>query len=295
MNGFFIAGLAFAAIGVLALLASAVVKFKEDRIIAWGISGLAVFIALTLTVIAAAWTVPQRNIGIVTSANKATGETTGAGWHWTAPWKKIEDWDASRQSYDHLGNRESEDKRCIDVRITGMDTACVEVLVEWETQSGKASEQWASYRKNFDFFVSKRVDPNLKDAVAAAFRSHDPTKNVDVKTAAIVPIAMTDFKAPLESEIISRIGMDIKVLSVTFGQIHYSTETQNTINAFRAKVMEARNLEQDEKNAETRKRISDKNSQVDPVTRCLEIAAQKPDSEPGLCLGGGNPTQVTNR
>lgn len=287
MNGFFIAGLAFAAIGVLALLASAVVKFKEDRIVAWGVSGLAVFIALTLTVIASAWTVPQRNIGIVTSANKATGETTGAGWHWTAPWEKIEDWDAGRQTFDHL-----DENTCVQVRITGMDTACVEVLIEWEAKAEKAPEQWASYRKNFNFFKDRRVNPNLTDALNASFRSHDPVKTVDAKSAAIIPVDMNEFKKPTMDEINSRIGADVNVLSITFGFIRYNEGTQKTIDAYRAKVMEARNLEQDEKNAETRKRITDKSAGRDPRAWCLEIA-EKHGKEPGFCLGGGNPTQIT--
>lgn len=290
--------LAAAAFAVSRFLPKATLDSYRDEIHPrrWA-AGVAIALAvlgLVFALFSSVYTVPTRNVGIVTSFNKPTGEVTGAGLKLVAPWQKVEDWDASRQSWDHLGNEGAKDNRCIDVRITGMDTACVEVLVEWQTRVDNASEQWASYRKDFDYFVEKRVAPNLKDALAAAFRSHDPTSTVDAKTAAITPVSMNTFKEPLKTEIGARIGADVEVLNVTFGQVHYSKATQDTINAFRAKVMEARNLEQDEKNADARKRITDTNSKVDAVTRCLEIAAQH-GREPGLCLGGGQPVQVTNK
>lgn len=302
MNWYFIVSLLFA---LLALIFSVKAVFSggDDRFKAAGTGTVFVILFVLGMLVAAGWTVPARNVGIVTQGNKAVthkvdgkevNRTTGAGWHWTKPWQKIEDWDASRQSYDHLGGPGNKENSCVSTVITGMDTACVEVLVEWETKAENAYEQWASYKKDFDFFKSRRVEPNIKDAVSAVFRSHDPTKNVDTSSAdaAIVPVAMKDFKQPLMNEISSRIGADIKVLAVTFGRIHYSENTQKTIDAFRAKVMEARNLAQDERNADTRKRITEKNSTRDKQAWCLEIAESK-GKEPGFCLGGGNPTQVT--
>jgi hypothetical protein len=48
--------------------------------------------------------VPTRNVGIVTQFGKPTGKTTGAGLHWTKPWQDIDDWDASGQTFDRLGD-----------------------------------------------------------------------------------------------------------------------------------------------------------------------------------------------
>lgn len=301
MNWWFIAGLVFAVIAVIAVLVAVFSRDSETTSTGIGTAVVTGVLGIGLIIVASAWTVPARNVGIVTQGNKAVtdGEgknrTTGAGWHWTKPWQKIEDWDASRQTYDHLGGPGSKNG-CISVVIVGMDTACVEVQVEWETKAENAYDQWASYKKDFNFFKDRRVEPNMKDALATVFRQHDPTKNVDTTSAdaAIIPVAMGDFKTPLMTEINTRIGGDIKVLAVTFGRIHYSEATQNTINAFRAKVMEARNLAQDERNADTKKRITAKNSQRDKEAWCLEITEAK-GGEPGFCLGGGNPTQVTNR
>lgn len=252
-----------------------------------GLSIIAAILAGIFSLVSSVHTVPTKNVGIVTQFNKHTGANTGAGLKWTAPWQKVEDWNASRQSYDHL-----DEKTCVQVRIVGLQTACVEVLIEWQVKPDRAPEQWANYRKSFDYFTSKRVVPNITDSLNAVFREHDPIANVDSETAVIKPVDTRQYIEPTRTDLSNRIGDDINVLAVTFGFIHYNEATQKTIEAFQSKVMEARNLQQDEKNAETRARITGKNSARDKQAWCLEIAEEK-GKEPGFCLGGGNPTQVT--
>lgn len=273
--------------GIAAVAAIAAV-FIQERAAAVGaavVVGLFGFLAM---VGASANTVPTRNVGIVTSFNKPTGDVTGAGLKWVAPWNKVEDWDAGRQSFDHKS-----DKSCVQVRISGLQTACVEVLIEWSTDPAKAPEQWASYRRKFDFFVDRRVNPNFAGALNDAFADHDPLANVDANGVVKAP----DTKPLVEevkTNIVARIGADVQVHSVVFGFIHYNAETQKAIEAYQQKILTNKNLLQDEKNALVQKRITETNAKVDAVTRCLEIAAQY-GKEPGLCLGGGAPVQVTNK
>jgi hypothetical protein len=241
------------------------------------------------TLFSSANTVPTRNVGIVTSFNKPTGEVTGAGLKWVAPWKKVEDWDASRQTFDH-----KHQNKCVQVRIVGLQGACVEVQVEWQTHTEKAPEQWASYRRDFEQFVGRRVDPNLTGALNDVFATHDPLANIDGTTGVVKPVDTTSLVDPLRTNVEKRIGADVKILGIVFGFVHYDAKTQEQIEAFQQKLLENRNLQQEKKNADVRKEISEKNAQVNPVTRCLEIAAQH-GKEPGLCLGNGNPVQVTNK
>lgn len=255
-------------------------------------NGTAVTLAalgLVLTLFSSAYTVPTRNVGIETSFNKPTGEVTGAGLQWVAPWHKVEDWDAGRQSFDHKN-----EKTCVQVRIAGLQTACVEVLIEWSTDPEKAPEQWASYRREFKFFVDRRVDPNFTGALNDAFGDHDPLANVDPATGVVKAPDTKPLAAEVLANISSRIGADVRVHAIVFGFIRYNDQTQKQIEAYQQKILTNKNLLQDEKNAQVQKRITDTNSKVDPVTRCLEIAAQH-GKEPGLCLGGGNPVQVTNK
>lgn len=255
--------------------------FGPVRAVAFVCLGL----ALLFTAISSVHTVPTRNVGIVTEFNKHTGKTTGAGFQVTWPWQKVEDWDSSRQYFDHLN-----EQTCVQVRITGLQTACLEVRVEWETIAKEAPNQWASFRKDFKFFEKNRVNGNFTDSLNAVWREHDPIANVNKDTAVITPVDTRQYIEPFKAEVNKRIGDDVKVISVTFGFIHYNDATQKTIEQFQSKVMEARNLEQDLKNAETRRQITEKNKQRDPLTWCLE-QAEKNGKEPGYCFGPPQPVR----
>jgi regulator of protease activity HflC (stomatin/prohibitin superfamily) len=284
--------LALVAVAVAAIAAITAVVLKRtsyDFPIGSTITAVvAAAVGVLCVIFSSANTVPPRNVGIVTSFNKPTGEVTGAGLKWVAPWEKVEDWDASRQTFDHKS-----EKTCVQVRIVGLQAACVEVQIEYQTDPKKAPEQWASYKREFEQFQTRRVEPNLTGALNDIFANHDPLANVDDKTGVVKPVDTQSLVEPLKANIERRIGDDIDVLNVVFGFVRYDGKTQEQIEAFQQKVLAAKNLEQDRKNADLQKKISETNAQVNPVVRCLEIVAQR-GGEPGLCLGGGNPVQVTN-
>lgn len=238
---------------------------------------LAALVGGLLIFAAGANSVPQRNVGIVTSFNKATGETTGAGFHWVAPWKNIDDWDATRQAYDHRDER-----NCVQVRIADLSNACVEALIEWNTKADKAPEQWGSYKKDFNNYVSKRVDPNFAMAFNEAFANHDPLKNVDEKTGNL-NVPYDQIMRDVRSRIEARIGSDVEVLSVVVSRINYDEKTQGSIDAYRQAVLKGRTLEKEHANALKQKAVSEVNAQVDKQTRCMDLA-EKLGKEPGYCM-----------
>jgi hypothetical protein len=279
--------LALILFGIAVVAAGVAVLLRERGAV--GTAIVAAVLGLLFTLFSSAHTVPTRNVGIVTSFNKPTGEVTGAGLKWTAPWEKVQDWDASRQTFDH-----KHQNRCVQVRIVGLQGACVEVQIEWQAHVDKAPEQWASYKRDFKQFVDRRVDPNMTGALNDVFADHDPLSNVDKTTGVIKPVNTAALVDPLRANVEQRIGGDVQILGIVFGFVHYDEKTQQQIEAFQQKILENRNLQQESKNADVRKEISGKNAQVDPITRCLEIAAQH-GKEPGLCLGGGTPVQVTNK
>jgi hypothetical protein len=102
---------------------------------------IAVVLGVILTVIASMSVVPTRNVGIVTSWSKPTGRTTGAGLQWTAPWQDVDDWDASGQTWPHLGDQ------CIWVTVKGPRNVCVPVQVEWNALPENAPANWAAYKE----------------------------------------------------------------------------------------------------------------------------------------------------
>lgn len=276
---------------ILALIALAVaigaavcIPFSRDRFGPGATLVVAAVIGGLLTLFASMNTVPTRNVGIITSFSKPTGETTGPGLKFVAPWQNVDDWDASRQAYDHRSN-----KSCVTVRIASLANACVEALVEWQTKPGRAPEQWASYRKDFGTFVARRVDPAFTEAFNEAFASHDPLKNIDQGGNLNVPLK--PFADAVRSGVTARLAEDVEVLSVVITRVNYDDKTQANIEAFQQTILKARTLEKEKANALLSKQITETNAQVDAVTRCLEIA-EKTGGEPGFCLGGGNPVQL---
>lgn len=243
---------------------------------------LGAIVAGAMLAVASMNSVPIRNVGIVTSWNKPTGDTTGAGFHVTAPWKNIEDWDASRQAYDHRGD-------CVNVRIATLSNACVEVLIEWQVRPERAPEQWAAYKKDFTLFVGRRIDPAITLAMNETFGAYNPLSNIDAGTGNLnVPTG--PLADQVKTSLTARLGEDVEVLTVVITRVNHDEKTQGTIDAYQQAINRSRVLDQEKLNAEKQKAITETNAKVDAVTRCLELA-DRHGKEPGFCLGGGNPVQ----
>jgi regulator of protease activity HflC (stomatin/prohibitin superfamily) len=244
--------------------------------------GTAILAGIMLA-IASMNSVPIRNVGIVTSWNKPTGETTGAGFKVTLPWENIEDWDASRQAYDHRGD-------CVNVRIATLSNACVEVLIEWQVHPERAPEQWAAYKKDFTLFIGRRVDPSITLAMNEVFGAYNPLANIDAGTGNLnVPTG--PLADQVKAALTNRLGEDVEILNVVITRVNHDDKTQASIDAYQQAINRSRVLDQERANAEKQKSITELNAKVDAVTRCLELA-DKHGKEPGFCLGGGNPVQT---
>ena len=247
----------------------------------------ALLLGIALTFGASANSVPVRNVGIVTSFNKPTGEVTGSGLQWVKPWQKVGEWDASRQRYDH-----SQDKTAIPVRTGTLADARVQVLIEWQVKQGSngtadeiAAKQYKDYKGDFETFRNQRVGIQLDGAMNDAFASYVPLANIDSKTGNL-NVDLKPFGEKVKTYAIQRLGNDIDILSVTIVRVNHDQKTEENIKAFQDKLAQGRNLDQDLINAEKQKSVTEKNAQVDKVTRCLEIA-QATGSNPGLCINPG--------
>ena len=274
-------------LGLVALvaLATALISVKRET---KGVAGLVFVVAGLLGVgaiiTASLSTVPTRNVGIVTEFNKATGRTTGAGLKWHAPWQSIDDWDASRNTFNRLGDK------CLWVSVSG-GRACIAVQVEWSAKEENAPRDWAAYKEvdgvdggRFGTFVVRRVNPQMDGAITTAFTSFNPLGQVDPATGALkAPDLNKEYLTVLKAALLANLGESITVDSIAFGTPTYDKPTTDAISAFGQKTLEARNLAVDKANARTRKEITDIDAAVDPVARCLSIA-EKSGKEPGLCM-----------
>lgn len=263
-----------------------VVKGKDRS---WGIVGL--LIGAILMIVASGHIVPTKNVGIVTEFNKPTGKTTGAGLVWTAPWQSVDDWDASGNTYDRLGDK------CLWVTIAAQRTACIAVQIEWSAKADGASAAWAAYKKTkingedatrFETFVYRRINPQIDGVITSTFANFDPLGQAlpaGETGDAPAPDLNRLYKTEVLRALSAAVGSDIEVRSLAFAKPTYDKPTEAAIAAYGQKRLDARNLAEDLKNAETRKSIAAAGSEAIQV-RCLEIA-EKTGKEPGLCLGSG--------
>ncbi|WP_433828781.1 SPFH domain-containing protein [Actinoplanes sp. CA-015351] len=281
----FVFGLVLAAVALIALLAAVSGKLPKPRT-AWLTFTASLVAAVGFLIASCITVVPTRNVGIVTSWNKPTGRTTGAGLQWTAPWQDVDEWDASGQTYAHLG------EGCVWVTIAAQRRACIPVQIEWSAKAEKAPENWAAYREvdgksRFEVFVERRVNPQINGAMTSIFASFDPLGAVDVTSGdAPAPDLNKTYKEPLITALTGELGDEIVVKSVAFESPRYDDPTTQAIAAYGQKILEARNLEIDKANAKTRAEITRTDASVDQVARCLQIA-EKLGKEPGLCMGTG--------
>lgn len=275
----FVCALILFAFAILAGLYAFISPKRNRGSILTGAVGAAL-LGVALSIGASANSVPVRNVGIVTSFNKPTGEITGSGLNWVAPWQKIGEWDASRQKYDHIGA-----DNAVQVRTGTLANAGVELLIEWQVKPENAPRQFMDYKGDFEAFRGQRVGVQLDGAVNDAFASYNPLANIDDKTGNL-NVDLRPFAEKVKASAQERLGDDIEILSVTIIRVNHDEKTEANIKQFQDKLAQGRNLDQDLINAEKQKAVTEKNAQVDKITRCLEIA-EKNGSNPGLCLNPG--------
>lgn len=282
----FIIGIILGIVALIGLAAAVVARKKETKGGGVGIFVIATVLGVICIVIASMSTVPTRNVGIVTQFNKQTGRTTGAGLQWTAPWQDVDDWDASGQTYSHLGDH------CVWVTIAAQRRACIPVQIEWAAKAESAPESWATYKEvgdksRFEVFVDRRVNPQINGAITSVFATFDPLGQVDARTGdSPAPDLNKLYKQPLTDALNTVLGNDLTVRSVAFEAPQYDKPTTDAVAAYGAKILEARNLEIDKANAKTRAEITNTDASVNQIARCLQIA-EKLGKEPGLCMGAG--------
>jgi len=285
---------------VLAIIAFIVAFFaimagvlSDEKDAPYAAGGVALFTGAVFTLISCLSTVPTRNVGIVTQWGKPTGRTTGAGLQWTAPWQDVDDWDASGQTYAHLGDQ------CVWVTVKGPRDMCVPVQIEWAALPENAPANWAAFREadgmdRFGTWVARRVDPQMTAALMETFAGYDPFASIDPKTGDVaVPNLNETYRKPLSDAIAQSLGHDITVKSIAFGKPGYDKATTDALGEYSSKALAGRNLDLDKANAVKRKAVTDIDASVNQTARCLSIA-EKNNKEPGLCMSGGTGVTLTH-
>lgn len=281
---------------VVALIGFAVAFFKrKDRgsdafpggIIIGCIAGV---LAVIGVLVASANTVPVRNVGIVTSFSRPTGETTGSGLKWVAPWKKVSEWDASIQTADHTGDH------CVTARIGSLATVCVENKVRWQVRPEAAPEQYMAYKGDFENMKLNLFETELQDALNEALSDYNPLSSLDLST------GQTTFDGTALAEEVkklmeTRVGNQIVIESVVIPLVRHDAKTEENIKAFQDVIAQKRILEQKLRNAETEKAAAELLRDLPgayTMNKCLDLAKEM-GREPGLCVTGATTFWQANK
>jgi regulator of protease activity HflC (stomatin/prohibitin superfamily) len=283
----FVLFIIFAIIATIAFLAYRSFKKKrksassDDGIIAGIIYVVASALAIIFLVFSIFYTVPVRNVGIVTSFNKPTGATTGSGLHPVWPWQRVADFDASIQPSLHLG-----DKSCITVRIGSLATACVETRIQWQVVESAAPKLYNDYKGDFENLRNNLVESQIQNALNVVFATYNPLSQVNLQTGA-VGFDGSKLADQVKTELISRLGNDIKILTVVVPLVHHDGQTEANIRQFQDVVAQSRILNQQKANADLEKQVAA--TQQSYLTKeflenkCIEQSV-KLGFAPGLCL-----------
>jgi regulator of protease activity HflC (stomatin/prohibitin superfamily) len=238
------------------------------------VAGAIVVFLLGLT-ISSVGTVDTRNVGVVTSFKKPTGEIKGDGPYWKAPWKSVTDMSLAYQTKNYQ----------FEVQAAGGATVGLDIRPRWRMVESAAPELFQNY-KDFDGVVDNLFKTELVDASQGIFSSYNPLTSYDVKTA--LPVKSKELWASeLLTELNKRLAGKIEFDRLAITTIAPDPKSQEKLNQQIEEFGRGKVLDQALVNAEKQKAITAKNAEVNNTVRCLEIVAEK-GGEPGLCLNSSS-------
>jgi len=217
-------------------------RFNNPFAFSTGGGGIVLF--LIFLVIASMNIVGTRQVGIVTSFNKPTGETLSSGLHWLAPWKQVVEMDAAIQNDVYNGDRR------IQVRLGNNSTALADANVRWNIKVDEADELYQQY-KTFDNVKSNLVERNLRTALNEAFTKFDPLSN-DTSKSNLNTVTAEALRLLREKS-----GDQVEIIDLSIPVIDYDDKTEERINAINQSRAQTTQAEQDALTAEQRRKAAE--------------------------------------
>ena len=222
-------------------LAVAVVGFFLPRprgIILSAVSGILFLIMLAIS---ATTVVPTRDVGIVTTFGRPTGEI-GNGFHLIAPWQSVTTMDGAIQLQAFTGNSYDDHGAAIPVRLANNSMAYVNVNINWRIDPKAAPQLFLDYR-TFTNIRENLVDKQLQVAASHVFGTFNPqTQSQGADLAALA--------GEVKKQVQTAVGDRIEIQQVFIPAIFYDQATQSRLDAYNQKVQETKNAQQDVQTAE---------------------------------------------
>lgn len=226
--------------------------------------------------------VGTRQVGIVTSFNKPTGETFSNGLHFKAPWVNVTEFDAAVQNDVYNGDNR------ISVRLGNNSTALADANIRWQIKQDAADELFVQY-KTFDGVKSNLIDRNLRVALNESFGGFDPlAPENEAKTNNLAAVTTKSLKLLRE-----KVGDQVEILDVSVPIIDYDEQTEQRINAINGSKADQTRALIEAQTAETRANAAKALANMPPpdlriaISACLNKMAETGNNLNCLPIGGG--------
>lgn len=244
-------------------------QLRDTRSFVRWVAAITGGIGVVLLIVSSLTMVSTKNVGIVTSFSKPTGQVFANGLHVKAPWQKVTEFDAAIQTNDFKGDQ------CTTVRLGTEGKACVENSVQWRIKPEAASELFTDYR-SFEAMSAALVERQRVAALNAVFATFDPLSKIKNNSDGSGTPTLQELGAQATTKLQELLGDRLAVDSVVVSLVKYDEGTQKKLDAFQAQVGATRIAEEAiqtaGKEAEANRILANSVSQ-DPnvlVSKCLD-------------------------
>jgi hypothetical protein len=268
----------------------------NSRLVARGVAIVAGLLGLLLLALTSFTQVSTKNVGIVTSFGRPTGQVLSNGLHFKAPWQAVTEFDAAIQTQDFKG------ESCTTVRLGTEGKACVDNSVQWRIKPDAASELFTDYR-SFEAMSGALVERQRVAALNAIFAQFDPLATIKANTDGAGSPTLAELGAQATAKLQQLLGDRLTVDSVVISLVKYDDGTQSKIDAYQAEVAATRIAQQKQQTAaaeaEANRQLAESVSK-DPnvlVSKCLDtltdmVKANQPVPAGFSCWPGGSAAVV---
>ena len=268
----------------------------NSRLVARGVAIVAGLLGLLLLALTSFTQVSTKNVGIVTSFGRPTGQVLSNGLHFKAPWQSVTEFDAAIQTQKYDGDQ------CTTVRLGTEGKACVDNSVQWRIKPDAASNLFVDYR-SFEAMQSALVERQRVAALNAVFASFDPLAKIKADNDGTGSPTLADLGSQATAKLQELLGDRLDVESVVISLVKYDDGTQSKIDAYQTEVAATRIAEQKQETAaaeaEANRQLAESVSK-DPnvlVSKCLDtltdmVKANQPVPAGFSCWPGGSAAVV---
>lgn len=261
--------------------------------------------------------VPTKSIGVPVSFGKVTGSPYGPGLHETwQPWKHLQVLDETVQTStfegcqgvycqhgDQVGRTTlpqgdsgSSSQPCLEVRIGGQQTACLDVTIQWRVRDNAADSLFSDYANQGNLMPTIEnavVIRELRQVENLVLGDYSPIADA-VASASKGASRFTTFQPLALRDMNADIGSRVKIVSLLMPLLRYDASTQARLNSIQQTVGNTAIAEQEIKTNEALATAYGKLSKIlasNPnvlVSQCLDLVqtAEK-DGYLGLPSGFG--------